>query len=181
MVEFASSVKGITLNLDNEIVWIVLFSSDIAIKNGDLVKRTRSIMDVPVEKAMLGSEALDGPVSSDSHYRWMVRHTQAMVWPITSGAWLGSSCWSILAQRLKFILSFLLGVPEETSLLEAVSNEAQVQSLPLWTETMQRYQKLMPYHLAILHKPILDGRNGDMGKEEAGLKERSELCKDVGI
>ncbi|PHT94258.1 hypothetical protein T459_02140 [Capsicum annuum] len=110
MVEFASSVKGITLNLDNEIVWIVLFSSDIAIKNGDLVKRTRSIMDVPVEKAMLGSEALDGPVSSDSHYRWMVR-----------------------------------------------------------------YQKLMPYHLAILHKPILDGRNGDMGKEEAGLKERSEL------
>ncbi|PHT59425.1 ATP synthase subunit alpha, mitochondrial [Capsicum baccatum] len=55
MVEFASGVKGITLNLDNENVEIILFSSDIAIKNGDLVKRSGSTMDVPVEKAMLGS------------------------------------------------------------------------------------------------------------------------------
>lgn len=32
----------------------------------------------------------------------------------------------------------------------------------------------MPYHLAILHRPVLDGRNGDRGKGEAGLEERAE-------
>ncbi|KAF3653207.1 ATP synthase subunit alpha, mitochondrial [Capsicum annuum] len=67
------------------------------------------------------SEALDRPVSSDSNDRWMVRATHPMVWAVISRAWLGSSCWSILAQRLKFILSFLLGVPEETCLLEVLS------------------------------------------------------------
>ncbi|GJR87940.1 ATP synthase subunit alpha, mitochondrial [Tanacetum coccineum] len=54
MVEFASGVKGIALNLKNENVGIVVFSSDTAIKEGDLVKRTGSIMDVPAGKAMLG-------------------------------------------------------------------------------------------------------------------------------
>ncbi|CAA7388867.1 unnamed protein product [Spirodela intermedia] len=50
MVEFAGGVKGITLNLENENVHIVVFGSDIAIKEGDLVKCTRSIVDVPVGK-----------------------------------------------------------------------------------------------------------------------------------
>ncbi|XVF82766.1 hypothetical protein PTKIN_Ptkin16aG0075700 [Pterospermum kingtungense] len=54
MVEFASSVKGIALNLENENVGIVVFGSDTAIKEGDLVKRTGSIVDVPMGKAMLG-------------------------------------------------------------------------------------------------------------------------------
>ncbi|KAF3682466.1 hypothetical protein FXO38_01282 [Capsicum annuum] len=49
------------------------------------------------------------------------RATHPMVWAVISSAWLGSSCWSSHAQRLKFILSFLLGVPEETYLLEALS------------------------------------------------------------
>ncbi|YP_173440.1 hypothetical protein NitaMp102 (mitochondrion) [Nicotiana tabacum] len=31
----------------------------------------------------------------------------------------------------------------------------------------------MPYHLAILHRPVLDGRNGERGKGEAGLEERA--------
>ncbi|GMN55891.1 hypothetical protein TIFTF001_025017 [Ficus carica] len=44
----------ITLNLENENVWIVVFGSDTAIKEGDLVKRTGSIVDVPAVKAMLG-------------------------------------------------------------------------------------------------------------------------------
>ncbi|PWA36661.1 ATP synthase subunit 1, mitochondrion [Artemisia annua] len=39
MVEFASGVKGIALNLENENVGIVVFGSDTAIKEGDLVKR----------------------------------------------------------------------------------------------------------------------------------------------
>ncbi|KAF3954865.1 hypothetical protein CMV_019845 [Castanea mollissima] len=54
MVEFASGVKGIALNLENENVGIVVFGSDTAIKEGDLVKRTGFIVDVPAGKAMLG-------------------------------------------------------------------------------------------------------------------------------
>ncbi|KAI5311449.1 hypothetical protein L3X38_000175 (mitochondrion) [Prunus dulcis] len=59
MVEFASGVKGIALNLENENVGIVVFGSDTAIKEGDLVKRTGSIVDVPAGKAMLG-RVVDG-------------------------------------------------------------------------------------------------------------------------
>ncbi|KAL8128635.1 hypothetical protein V2J09_017790 [Rumex salicifolius] len=64
MVEFASSVKGIALNLENENVGIVVFGSDTAIKEGDLVKCTGSIMDVPAGKAMLGRvvDALGVPI-----------------------------------------------------------------------------------------------------------------------
>eukprot|EP00270_Netrium_digitus_P014768 TRINITY_DN5096_c0_g5_i1.p1 TRINITY_DN5096_c0_g5~~TRINITY_DN5096_c0_g5_i1.p1 ORF type:complete len:562 (-),score=-39.72 TRINITY_DN5096_c0_g5_i1:327-2012(-) len=54
MVEFANGVKGMALNLETEIVGIVVFGSDTAIKEGDIVKRTGSIVDVPVGKAMLG-------------------------------------------------------------------------------------------------------------------------------
>ncbi|KAJ8528512.1 hypothetical protein K7X08_022204 [Anisodus acutangulus] len=53
MVEFASGVKGITLNLENENVGIVVFGSDTAIKEGDFIKRTGSIVDVPAGKAIL--------------------------------------------------------------------------------------------------------------------------------
>jgi F-type H+-transporting ATPase subunit alpha len=41
-------VKGMTLNLKNENVGIVIFGSDTAIKEGDIVKRIESIVDVPV-------------------------------------------------------------------------------------------------------------------------------------
>uniref|UniRef100_A0ACD5Z4V0 Uncharacterized protein n=1 Tax=Avena sativa TaxID=4498 RepID=A0ACD5Z4V0_AVESA len=47
-------IEGITLNLENEHVGIVVFGSDTTIKEGDLVKRTVSIVDVPVGKATLG-------------------------------------------------------------------------------------------------------------------------------
>ncbi|KAH0447375.1 hypothetical protein IEQ34_023798 [Dendrobium chrysotoxum] len=57
MVEFASGVKGIALNLENENVGIVVFGSDTAMKEGDLVKRTGSIVDVPAGKAMGTSES----------------------------------------------------------------------------------------------------------------------------
>ncbi|GMH13106.1 hypothetical protein Nepgr_014947 [Nepenthes gracilis] len=50
----ANGVKGIAFNLENENVGIVVFGSDTAIKEGDLVKRTGSIVDVPAGKAMLG-------------------------------------------------------------------------------------------------------------------------------
>ncbi|CAN1193409.1 Transcription initiation factor TFIID subunit 6 [Linum perenne] len=54
IVEFASGVKGIVLNLENENVGIVVFGSDTAIKEGDLIKRIGSIVDVLAGKAILG-------------------------------------------------------------------------------------------------------------------------------
>jgi F-type H+-transporting ATPase subunit alpha len=64
MVEFASGVKGMALNLENENVGVVIFGSDTAIKEGDIVKRTGSIVDVPVGKSMLGRvvDALGVPI-----------------------------------------------------------------------------------------------------------------------
>nr|ULQ69389.1 ATP synthase subunit 1 [Gahnia tristis] len=71
MVEFASGVKGIALNLENENVGIVVFGSDTAIKEGDLVKRTGSIVDVPAGKAMLGRvvDALGLPIDGKGPLR----------------------------------------------------------------------------------------------------------------
>jgi F-type H+-transporting ATPase subunit alpha len=64
MVEFASGVKGMALNLENENVGIVIFGSDITIKDGDIVKRTGSIVDVLIGKALLGRmvDALGVPI-----------------------------------------------------------------------------------------------------------------------
>nr|YP_002860264.1 ATP synthase F1 subunit alpha [Nothoceros aenigmaticus]ACC86787.1 ATP synthase F1 subunit alpha [Nothoceros aenigmaticus] len=64
MVEFASGVKGMALNLEKENVGIVVFGSDTAIKEGDIVRRTGSIVDVPVGKAILGRvvDALGVPI-----------------------------------------------------------------------------------------------------------------------
>ncbi|KAA0051941.1 ATPase subunit 1 [Cucumis melo var. makuwa] len=64
MVEFVNVVKGIALNLENENVWIVVFGSDTAIKEGDLIKRIGSIMDIPARKVMLGRmvSALGAPI-----------------------------------------------------------------------------------------------------------------------
>ena len=59
MVEFSSGVKGMALNLENENVGVVLFGSDTAIKEGDIVKRTGTIVDVPVGPGTLG-RVLDG-------------------------------------------------------------------------------------------------------------------------
>ncbi|KAG5070463.1 hypothetical protein JHK85_002840 [Glycine max] len=63
-LRFCCGVKGIALNLENENVGIVVFGSDTAIKEGDLVKRTGSIVDVPAGKAMLGRvvDALGVPI-----------------------------------------------------------------------------------------------------------------------
>ncbi|XBH63515.1 hypothetical protein VPH35_117472 [Triticum aestivum] len=64
MVEFANGVKEIALNLENENVGIVVFGSDTTIKEGDLVKCTGSIVDVPAGKAMLDRvvDALGVPI-----------------------------------------------------------------------------------------------------------------------
>jgi len=59
MVEFASGVRGMALNLENDNVGVVLFGSDSTISEGDIVKRTGTIVDVPVGKGTLG-RVLDG-------------------------------------------------------------------------------------------------------------------------
>ena len=52
MVEFSDGSKGMALNLENDNVGIVIFGDDRAIKEGDVVKRTGAIVDVPVGKEL---------------------------------------------------------------------------------------------------------------------------------
>jgi F-type H+-transporting ATPase subunit alpha len=59
MVEFANGVQGMALNLEADNVGVVIFGSDSEIKEGDVVKRTGTIVDVPVGKGLLG-RVVDG-------------------------------------------------------------------------------------------------------------------------
>lgn len=64
LVEFSSGVQGMALNLEPGQVGVVLFGSDRSIKEGDVVKRTGRIVDVPVGPGMLGRvvDALGNPI-----------------------------------------------------------------------------------------------------------------------
>ncbi|CAI4248236.1 CMF_collapsed_G0001130.mRNA.1.CDS.1 [Saccharomyces cerevisiae] len=64
LVEFSSGVKGMALNLEPGQVGIVLFGSDRLVKEGELVKRTGNIVDVPVGPGLLGRvvDALGNPI-----------------------------------------------------------------------------------------------------------------------
>jgi F-type H+-transporting ATPase subunit alpha len=64
MVEFENGVRGMALNLEIDNVGIVIFGADREIKEGQTVKRTRAIVDVPVGKALLGRvvDALGNPI-----------------------------------------------------------------------------------------------------------------------
>ncbi|MBC7505066.1 MAG: F0F1 ATP synthase subunit alpha [Sandarakinorhabdus sp.] len=59
MVEFPGGIKGMALNLEADNVGVVIFGSDSGIKEGDTVKRTGTIVDVPVGKGLLG-RVVDG-------------------------------------------------------------------------------------------------------------------------
>ena len=54
MVEFPGGIKGMALNLETDNVGVVIFGSDATIKEGDTVKRTGAIVEVPVGKGLLG-------------------------------------------------------------------------------------------------------------------------------
>ena len=54
MVEFPGGIKGMALNLESDNVGAVIFGSDRDIAEGDTVKRTGTIVDVPVGKGLLG-------------------------------------------------------------------------------------------------------------------------------
>ena len=81
MVEFPGGIKGMALNLETDNVGIVIFGEDKNIKEGDTVKRTGAIVDVPVGKELLGRvvDALGnpidgkGPISSSSRERVEVK------------------------------------------------------------------------------------------------------------
>jgi len=64
MVEFPGKVMGMALNLESDNVGVVIFGSDREIKEGDTVKRTGSIVDVPVGRGLLGRvvDALGNPI-----------------------------------------------------------------------------------------------------------------------
>jgi F-type H+-transporting ATPase subunit alpha len=77
LVEFENGVRGMTLNLEIDNVGIVIFGNDREIKEGQTVKRTGAIVDVPVGKGLLGRvvDALGnpidgkGPIKSDKRAR----------------------------------------------------------------------------------------------------------------
>jgi F-type H+-transporting ATPase subunit alpha len=81
MVEFPGGIKGMALNLETDNVGIVIFGEDKTIKEGDTVKRTGAIVDVPVGKELLGRvvDALGnpidgkGPINSDKRQRVEVK------------------------------------------------------------------------------------------------------------
>ncbi|HEV7997654.1 MAG TPA: F0F1 ATP synthase subunit alpha [Stellaceae bacterium] len=64
MVEFPNGVRGMALNLESDNVGVVLFGDDRGIGEGDIVKRTSAIVDVPVGRGLLGRvvDALGEPI-----------------------------------------------------------------------------------------------------------------------
>ena len=81
MVEFPGGIKGMALNLESDNVGIVIFGDDRTIREGDTVKRTGSIVDVPVGMGLLGrvvdglGNPIDGkgPVEADTRARVEVK------------------------------------------------------------------------------------------------------------
>jgi F-type H+-transporting ATPase subunit alpha len=77
MVEFENGTRGMALNLESDNVGIVIFGSDREIEEGQTVKRTGSIVDVPVGKGLLGrvvdalGNAIDGkgPIKTEARAR----------------------------------------------------------------------------------------------------------------
>jgi F-type H+-transporting ATPase subunit alpha len=64
MVEFPGGIRGMALNLEDDNVGVVIFGDDRDIKEGDTVKRTGAIVDVPVGRGLLGRvvDALGNPI-----------------------------------------------------------------------------------------------------------------------
>ncbi len=76
MVEFPGGVRGMALNLEVDNVGVVIFGDDRDIKEGDIVKRTGAIVDVPVGKGLLGRvvDALGNPIDGGPPIETEARH-----------------------------------------------------------------------------------------------------------
>lgn len=78
LVDFPGAIKGMALNLEDDNVGVVIFGDDRSIKEGDVVKRTGTIVDVPVGKGLLGrvvdglGNPIDGKGEIDSTQRQRV-------------------------------------------------------------------------------------------------------------
>ena len=70
MVQFDDGSKGMALNLESDNVGVVIFGDDRNIKEGDTVKRTNSIVDVPVGKELLGRvvDGLGNPIDGKENF-----------------------------------------------------------------------------------------------------------------
>ena len=75
MVEFPGGIRGMALNLEADNVGIVIFGSDRNIKEGDIVKRTGAIVDVPVGPELLGRvvDALGNPIDGKGPIKTKLR------------------------------------------------------------------------------------------------------------
>ncbi|MFC3059898.1 F0F1 ATP synthase subunit alpha [Paenirhodobacter populi] len=75
MVEFPGGIRGMALNLETDNVGIVIFGSDRDIKEGDTVKRTKAIVDVPVGPKLLGRvvDALGNPIDGKGPVEFVER------------------------------------------------------------------------------------------------------------
>lgn len=75
MVEFSSGLKGMALNLEPDNVGIVVFGNDRQIKEGDTVKRTGAIVDVPIGEGLLGRvvDALGNPIDGKGPLKFSER------------------------------------------------------------------------------------------------------------
>jgi F-type H+/Na+-transporting ATPase subunit alpha len=75
MVEFPNGMKGMALNLESDNVGVVIFGDDAGIAEGDIVKRTGAIVDVPVGRGLLGRvvDALGEPIDGKGPLTDMTR------------------------------------------------------------------------------------------------------------
>jgi len=81
MVEFDDGSKGMALNLENDNVGVVIFGDDRKIKEGDTVKRTNSIVDVPIGKELLGRvvDGLGNPIDGKGNLSTKVQRKRVEV------------------------------------------------------------------------------------------------------
>ncbi len=85
MVEFPGGIKGMALNLEVDNVGVVIFGEDRGIKEGDTVKRTGEIVDVPVGRGLLGRvvDALGNPIDGKGPIEGaerLIEHQQSGTW-----------------------------------------------------------------------------------------------------
>uniref|UniRef100_A0A8C8FX70 ATP synthase subunit alpha n=1 Tax=Oncorhynchus tshawytscha TaxID=74940 RepID=A0A8C8FX70_ONCTS len=87
MVEFSSGLKGMSLNLEPDNVGVVVFGNDKLIKEGDIVKRTGAIVDVPVGVELLGRvvDALGNAIDGKGPLGSSIRRRVGLKEPMQTG------------------------------------------------------------------------------------------------
>ena len=89
MVELPHDVTGLALNLEEDNVGVVLLGEDILIKEGDPVRRTGKVIQVPVGEALLG-RVVD-PLGNPLDDRGPIETTSTAPWSSRRRAWCSAS------------------------------------------------------------------------------------------